>query len=299
MTGLQPILIVLAAGAGRRYGGDKQRAGIGPDGQWLIEYAVHDALAAGFARVVVVTREDLRDTLERRLAPALHGRAELVFALQSLDRVPDGCRTPAARTKPLGTGHALWCAGALLDGPFAVINADDFYGAQAFERLAVHLRSGAGAAMVGFRLARTLSAHGGVNRGVCTLDGDGHLAGVVEYADIRIGAGARIDGRDGNGVRRQLDADAFVSLNCWGFQTDLLPVLERGLREFLAGAGADDEYYLPAAIDRYLAGGAHRLAVLESDDDWLGLTYADDNTFVAAKLAALHATGRYAGTISG
>ncbi|MFI4970287.1 MAG: NTP transferase domain-containing protein [Lysobacterales bacterium] len=286
-----PILVVLAAGLGHRFGGDKQVTGFGPGGEWLIEYAIHDAFAAGFARIVIVTRSALRDRLADRLLPLAGRRGEILFIDQAVSRVPAGCVPPVGRHKPLGTGHALWCSRDALDGPFAVINADDCYGAGAFALLAAHFRHGHGPAMIGYRLGRTLSAGGGVNRGLCTLD-RGELAGVVEYTDIRIDASG-LRGLDAQRTRWPLAADAIVSLNCWGLLPDLLPSLEAGLRDFLAGAGADGEYFLPAAIDRYLATSGQRLRVLDSRDDWLGVTYPADVDAVVARLAALHAAGRY------
>ncbi|GAA0713711.1 NTP transferase domain-containing protein [Dokdonella soli] len=292
MNAAGPILVILAAGLGRRFGGDKQLAGLGPGGEWLIEYAIHDALAAGFTRIVLVIRAELRGALAQRLAPHIGSRADIAFVEQTLSCVPAGCRPSAARRKPLGTGHALWCCRDVLDRPFAVINADDYYGAAAFSLLAGHFVRAHGPAMVGYRLGRTLSAHGGVNRGLCALDDRGDLAGIVEYTDIRVDAG-RLGGLDVRNARQPLAAEAIVSLNCWGLLPDLLPTLETGLRDFLAGAGDDDEYFLPAAIDRYLAANGRRLRVLDSRDDWLGVTYPADADAVAARLAALHAVGRY------
>jgi len=135
-----PTLVILAAGLGRRYGDAKQVTGTGPGGEWLLEYAIHDAIAAGFGQIVMVIRESLRETLKQRLAPPLQGRAALQFVTQTVDAVPEGCTAPAGRTRPLGTGHALWCCAPLLRGPFAVINADDYYGREAFRLLAGHLR---------------------------------------------------------------------------------------------------------------------------------------------------------------
>lgn len=287
-----PALVVLAAGLGRRYGDDKQTAGVGPGGEWLLEYALHDALAAGFARVVTVVRRDLRSTLEPRLQALLGHRATLGFAVQSPDAVPAGCRVPDGRRKPLGTGHALWCAADLLDGPFAVINADDYYGSEAFRLLAAHFREHDGPAMVGYRLDATLSPHGGVNRGLCDIDADGCLRDVTEYTDISR-RGEALTGLAPGGRRVAIDPAATVSLNCWGLTPALLPDLEDGLRAFLAEAGDGDEYYLPHAIADHLARRHRRLRVLPSHDRWLGLTWPDDRPHAVAAIAALHASGRY------
>lgn len=287
----EPSLVVLAAGLGRRFGGDKQATGIGPHGEWLIDYAVEDAIAAGFARIVVVTRSGLRDELERRLVARIDGRAAFHCVLQSGDDLPEGCVAPPGRAKPLGTGHALWCARAALDAPFAVVNADDYYGRAAYRLLADHFRTRIGPAMVGFRLAQTLSEHGSVNRGICRMNADGSLHGVVEWTDIRPDEDGRLHGCDEHGTRRPLAADTIVSLNCWGLPPDFVATLERGLRAFLASACSEDEYYLPAAIDRHLATSGVHLAVLESGEAWLGLTHAEDRAAVAAQLAHLRAEG--------
>jgi NDP-sugar pyrophosphorylase family protein len=287
--------VILAAGLGSRYGDAKQVAGVGPDGEWLLEYAIHDALAAGFGDVVMVIRAGLREPLQDRLGPRV-GNARLRFVEQSLDHVPAGCKPPRDRRKPLGTGHALWCCADHLNGPFAVINADDYYGRHAFRLLAKHFRHGSGPAMVGYRLDAALSEHGGVNRGICRLDPDGFLEAVTEYTDIALRDG-RLTGTAPGGEREVLAPDRVVSLNCWGLLPELLPDLEAGLRAFLADAGDSREYYLPEAISRHLATHGHKLAVLPTSDTWLGLTYPDDHAKVVAALAALHANGMYPTTL--
>lgn len=288
----EPALVILAAGLGSRYGDTKQIAGVGPNSEWLLEYAIHDALAAGFTRIVMVIRGELREALHARLAHHLHGCATLHFVEQTFDKIPAGCEVPNDRSKPLGTGHALWCCAPLLHGPFAVINADDYYGRDAFHLLAAHFRTSARPAMVGYRLDATLSSHGGVNRGVCRVDADGQLQDVTEFIDIAAHAGA-LTGTAPDGTRKALAPETVVSLNCWGLQPDLLPDLEQGLREFLPHAGAKDEYFLPHAIAAHLAKHRHSLSVLPSGDAWMGLTYPDDRLRVIDAVAALHAQGAY------
>lgn len=288
-----PTLVVLAAGLGSRYGDAKQIAGVGPHGEWLLEYALHDALAAGFGKIVLVIRPELRAPLQERLGPVLQGRARLEFVVQSSDHVPPGCTPPAARSKPLGTGHALWCCKDQLDGPFAVINADDYYGSHAFLLLAEHFARSAEPAMVGYRLDATLSAHGGVNRGVCDVDARGCLRGVTEITGIVRGADGALQGTAPDGAQRTLTDASTVSLNCWGLHPNLLPDLEAGLVAFLQHADARSEYFLPAAIDQHVASRGLALHVLPTPDHWLGLTYPGDRPHVEAALAALHADGTY------
>ena len=285
-------LVILAAGIGRRYGEDKQIACTGPHGEWLLEYAIHDAMHAGFSRVLMVIRAPLRDMLTQRLSSALRGRAELHLIEQSPDRIPAGCDVARGRDKPLGTGHALWCCKALLHGSFAVINADDYYGREAFALLAKHFREGTGPAMVGYRLDKTLSPHGSVNRGICQVDDAGYLVGVEELTGIRREDGL-VHGASAAGSVTRLAPEAIVSMNCWGLLPDLFPTLETGLVEFLEHAGTDKEYFLPDAIDRHLARSGQRLRVLRGDDEWMGLTHREDLPHVAARLAAMHAAGRY------
>jgi len=287
-----PTLVILAAGLGSRYGEAKQIAGIGPTGEWLLEYAIHDAIAAGFAQIVMVIREPLREALQQRLAPHLQGRAALRFVVQTWDRVPEGCAVPSGRIKPLGTGHALWCCAPLLHGPFAVINADDYYGREAFRLLADHFEESAQPAMVGYRLDATLSSHGGVNRGVCRVDEEGRLQTIQEFTNI--GArGNELAGNTPDGSHTQLASDDVVSLNCWGLLPDLVPGLEHGLRAYLTTAGDTDEYLLPHAIAAHLAARGEMLSVLPTRDNWLGLTYPEDRDPVVAAIAKLHAAAAY------
>lgn len=288
----EPALVILAAGLGSRYGDAKQIAGVGPNGEWLLEYAIHDALTAGFTQIVLVTREELRTSLAQRLEPRMRGRGLLHFVAQSIDKLPAGCRGPSVRSKPLGTGHALWCCASLLHGPFAVINADDYYGRDAFALLARHFREQTTPAMVGYRLGATLSPYGTVNRGVCRLDADGCLAGITEFTQIGVHAGS-LAGTPPDGTLQTLPPDTTVSLNCWGLLPDLLPGLEQGLRAFLAHAGERDEYFLPHAINQHLADKGQRLRVLQGQAEWLGLTYPADLDHAKARLAALHAAGAY------
>ena len=291
-------LVVLAAGMGSRYGGLKQIDPVGPSGETVLDYAVFDALRAGFTRVVFVIRRDFEALFREQIGARYAGRATVDYVFQSLDALPPGFTPPAGREKPWGTGHAVWCARDALDGNFAVINADDFYGADSFAQLARFLDPAAGQpapllndrlahfAMVGFRLANTLSEHGMVSRGVCTVDGSGALQTIVEQTGIaaeEVGAGRKYAG------------ETVVSMNCWGFTPALSAGLDVQFREFLAARGAElkSEFYLPAAVSTMIARKEATVSVLPTESAWFGVTYRDDKPRVEAAIAELVRVGRY------
>jgi NDP-sugar pyrophosphorylase family protein len=283
-------LVVLAAGMGSRYGGLKQVDPMGPAGETVLDYSVHDAVRAGFDRVLFIIRRDFEAEFKASVGARFAGRIRVDYAFQALDALPDGRTVPAGRVKPWGTGHAVWCARAELDGPFAVVNADDFYGAASFRALAEFLRTAPSAAheyaMVGFALANTLSEHGAVSRGVCDVSADGRLRGVEEHTGIlarEVGAGRRYAG------------ETIVSMNCWGFTTAFLPQLDERWRAFLAVHGGSEktEFYLPFAVNELLASGEAAVRVLPTSDAWFGVTYREDKPRVQAAIAALIAEGRY------
>jgi NDP-sugar pyrophosphorylase family protein len=282
-----PTLLVLAAGLGSRYGGLKQIDPVGPAGETVLDYAVFDAARAGFGRVLFVIRRELEAEFRSAVAAKYAGRIAVDFVFQSLDRLPEGFTVPAGREKPWGTGHAVWCAASALSGPFAVINADDFYGASAFARLAAFLgqASGPSYAMVGFRLANTLSENGTVSRGVCAEQG-GRLDAITEVKAIArsdVGPGGRFSGNE------------IVSMNFWGFTPAIFDGLDEGLRAFLTQAIDDPkaEFYLPAAVSALIAKGSAAVHLLPSEDSWFGITYKEDRPQVAAAVAALVARGVY------
>ena len=288
-------LVVLAAGMGSRYGGLKQVDPMGPAGETVLDYSVYDAVRAGFDRVLFIIRRDFEAEFRASVGARFAGRVQVDYVFQSLDALPAGHALPAGRVKPWGTGHAVWCAREAISGPFAVVNADDFYGAGSFARLAKFLRAAEAAkaatpefAMVGFRLANTLSEHGAVSRGVCAVGADGVLAGIEEHTGIlatEVGAGADC----------KYKPDTIVSMNCWGFTADFLPRLDARWREFLVSNGASEkaEFYLPFAVNDLLRAGAARVHVLPTDDQWFGVTYREDKPRVQAAIAALVASGAY------
>ncbi len=268
-----PSLLILAAGLGSRYGGLKQLDPVGPGGETILDYAIFDAVRAGFGRVVFVIRRDFEAAFRAQVGSRYEGRIEVAYAHQALDDLPPGFRPPAGREKPWGTGHAVWCARALLADSFAVINADDFYGGDSFAQLARFLArpqppGPAQFAMVGFRLGQTLSEHGTVARGVAAVGG-GRLQALVERTGI---AAADV------GPGRPYSGAEIVSMNCWGFTPALFASLDRQLREFLAAnAGeARAEFYLPAAVAGMIAAGEAVVEVLPTAAAWFGITYRED-----------------------
>jgi NDP-sugar pyrophosphorylase family protein len=284
---MAPTLLVLAAGLGARYGGLKQMDPVGPSGETMLDYGVYDAIRAGFGRVVFIIREEFEGAFREAVMPRYAGRigADLVF--QSALDLPAGCGAPAAREKPWGTGHAVWCARHAVAGPFAVINADDFYGAASYARLAAFLASARDSrfALGGFRLANTLSESGTVSRGVCAEKG-GRLESIVEETAIGrgdVGPGRRFSGRE------------LVSMNLWAFTPSVFGGLEAGLRAFLARGGADprSEFYLPVAVSDLVAAGAATVEVLPCEDTWFGITYREDRAGVVASIGARVRAGEY------
>ena len=282
-------LVVLAAGMGSRYGGLKQMDPVGPSGETVLDYAVFDALRAGFTRVVFVIRRDFEVLFREKIGARYAGRAVVDYVFQAIDALPAGQVPPTGREKPWGTGHAVWCAREAIDGNFAVINADDFYGADSFAQLGRFLRvesSRAEFAMVGFRLANTLSEHGAVSRGVTAVDETGALRSVDEHHGITaadVGAGRKYSGGE------------FVSMNCWGFTPALFPALDAQFREFLSARGQEPkaEFYLPAAVSVMIARGEAGARVLPTDSSWFGITYREDKPRVETAIAALVQAGRY------
>jgi dTDP-glucose pyrophosphorylase len=287
-----PALVILAAGVGSRYGGPKQIEPLGPAGARLLDYSIYDARRAGFATVVVVTRPELATAFDR---------IDATVAIQRLDDVPAGLTLPAARTKPWGTGHAVLAAATAVRGPFAVVNADDFYGRDAFVRAAQFLDAGHGGeaaasfAMVAYPLRDTLSASGGVNRAVCRADGDGWLETVEEVVDIRRLADGTYEGTDAQGRPVPLSGDALVSMNLWVFTPAVFTVLRRGFADFLrqAGGGGPGEFLISHAIRDAVRRGEARVRLLDTRARWLGVTYPDDRPRVAAALRQLVAAGEY------
>lgn len=287
-------LVVLAAGMGSRFGGVKQAQPVGPHGELIIEYSAFDALRAGFGRLVLVIRKDIERDFRDAIGRRLEQRMAVRYVHQELDALPPGFKAPAGRSKPWGTAHATLVAQSEVRGPFAVINADDFYGASAYRTLAAHFAASRDYALVGFPLSQTLSEHGSVSRGLCATDAAGQLTGITELAKIeKAPGGARYT--DEAGRVNMLTGDEIVSMNCWGFTPALFPQLEEKFREFLGKHGADSkaEMYLPSTLSELHAHGQARIALHRSEDAWFGLTYKEDLPAARAAINALIAAGKY------
>jgi dTDP-glucose pyrophosphorylase len=291
-------LVVLAAGVSSRYGGLKQIDRVGPGGATLLDYAIYDARRAGFERAILVVREGTQVEMREAVGDRIARRVRLDYAVQA-SALPPGFVAAPGRTKPWGTGHAALAAAKHLDGPFAVINADDFYGAPSYQILADYLRRPSPApvaehAIVGFPLAATLSPDGPVSRGICTVDPDGFLTAIREVLKVEgDGDDARL--LDDTGTWRRLPGETPVSLNFWGFTPDVLEALAEGFDHFLAhnAASPTAEYYLLSPIQALIDEGKARVRVLGGGGPWAGLTYPGDRPRLVELVATLTARGAY------
>ena len=291
----KPTLLVLAAGMGSRYGGLKQIDPVGPNGETIIDYSVYDALRAGFGKLVFVIRSDIEAQFKEIIGARFEKRIPVEYVFQELDKLPPGFALPPGRTKPWGTTHAILMAADVIREPFAAINADDFYGRNAYQVLARHLTSGTkDYAMVGFILRNTLSDHGSVARGVSRVDANNYLTHIVELTKIeRDGAGAKDTGPDGKITR--LIGDEAVSMNFWGFTPALFPQLKVAFKKFLKTAGGEQksECYIPATVGELVTSGQAKCKVLRSPDSWFGVTYREDRPTVVESIRQLIAHGDY------
>jgi dTDP-glucose pyrophosphorylase len=294
VASVKPDLVVLAAGMGSRFGGLKQVQPVGPHRELIIEYSAFDALRAGFGRLVLVIRKDMEADFRATIGRRLESRMDVSYVFQEMDALPAGYKVPAGRTKPWGTGHAVLAAKAAVRAPFAVINADDFYGASGYAALAAHFVAGQGYAMVGYPLKQTLSAFGTVSRGLCATDAQGRLRSITEIARISL-----VDREpvytDAGGKLQPLTGGEVASMNFWGFTPAVFPQLERLFAAFLAKSANDpkSEFYLPTAISTLNERKETEVALLKSSDAWFGLTYREDLTAAKDAIRALIAAKRY------
>jgi hypothetical protein len=295
---MKPTLYVLAAGMGSRYGGLKQLDPLGPSGQTIMDYSIYDAIQAGFGKVVFVIRKDFEADFREKILSKYEGHIPTAVVFQSLDKLPEGYTCPADRTKPWGTNHAVMMAADVIKEPFAVINADDFYGRDAFEVIArelsrPHDRKG-DYCMVGFRVGNTMTENGSVARGVCE-NKDGLLTSVVERTAISYDKDGKIVFTDENGEVQTLQPNTPVSMNLWGFTPDYFEYSEREFRKFLDKDinTPKAEFFIPLAIDALIKSGEATVKVLDTDSKWFGVTYAADRPAVVAKFAQLQEEGVY------
>lgn len=303
---MKTTLVIMAAGIGSRYGGGiKQLAAVGPRGQIIMDYSIHDALEAGFNKIVFIIRKDIQEAFREAIGERMEEvcrklGVEVDYAFQELTDLPEGVRLPEGRTKPWGTGQAVLACRELLHEPFAVINADDYYGKQAFVQIHDFLEQSSlehplDFCMAGFILKNTLSENGAVTRGICRVNDQGYLTGVDETGGlVKDGVGAAVEEQ---GRRRPVDPDSHVSMNMWGLTPEFLPRLEQGFREFfqhLEGQDLKGEYLLPKFIDQLLQAGEVRVKVLETGDRWFGVTYQEDKAAVVEAFQNLIREGVYA-----
>ncbi len=297
---MKPTLLILAAGMGSRYGGLKQLDAMGPSGEVVLDYSVFDAIRAGFGKVVFVIRRDFEELFRTQIGSKFEGRIAVDYAFQDLNDLPAGFAVPEGRTKPWGTAHALLAAANVVNEPFLMINADDFYGQDAYKKIAADLvqpRPIDGKShwsMVGFYLKNTLSEHGSVSRGVCKRDANGMLATVTEMTKIfKHGSGA--ENREVEGAYVPLTGDEVVSMNFFGFTPDIFPQLRQAFAEFLAKRGNElkSECYVPAEVDALINVGKAEVRVLETTGKWFGVTYPEDKAEVVASIRALIDAGEY------
>jgi len=306
---MNTTLVIMAAGIGSRFGGGvKQLEAVGPSGEIIMDYSIYDALEAGFNKVVFIIRKDLEKDFKEIIGNRIEKICDVEYAYQEIDHLPEGFSRPEGRTKPWGTGQAVLSCKGIINEPFAVINADDYYGKEAFVKVHDYLVkiSESNSAiteycMAGFILRNTLSENGGVTRGVCRIDKDFYLTKVVEthnivkiHGEVGFPDGAAVLGDDGK--MTVLDADFYVSMNMWGLTPGFMDILETGFVEFLSSLEPGDlksEYLLPTIIDGLIKNGTTKVKLLETNDTWLGLTYKEDKQVVLEAIRKLVDKGVY------
>ncbi|MCE5230871.1 nucleotidyltransferase [bacterium] len=296
---MKPTLLVMAAGIGSRYGGLKQMDTFGPSGEYLIEYAIYDAIQAGFGKVVFIIRHWFEQDFKDLITSRFQHKIDVDFAFQEMEIVPEGVVIHEGRQKPWGTGHAIWIARNVVDGPFAVINADDFYGRKSYQIIGDFLRNcdgnGTGKnASLGFVLRNTLTPHGSCARGICDVTPEGFMKGVVEHTKVEMRGRGAVS-IDETGKQTELTGDEVTSMNIWGFEPSLFKHLEVYFREFMATMTnpLKQEFYVTTEVDRILHEGLGTVKVLPTPETWFGVTYAADKPVVTQKLKELVEAGVY------
>ena len=300
---MKPTLLVLAAGMGSRYGGLKQADQVGPNGETIIDYSIYDAIRAGFGKVVLVVRQNILDEMKGLFDPKWGDKINLEYAIQEVNVPIEGISNLPERTKPWGTGHAVMVAKHLIDEPFAVINADDFYGADAFKTMSEFLQDAVSDnenAMVGYILKNTLSDHGYVSRGICETDVNNYLITVTERTNIeRINGEVAFTEKDGS--QHSLDENSYVSMNFWGFHQQIFEEIHQQFVDFVKEnrGNSKAEFYIPTVVNQLIKTGKIRLSVLPNKEKWYGVTYREDRAMVEKAFGVLVEEGRYPGRLWG
>lgn len=297
-------LVVMAAGIGSRFGGGiKQLEPMGPNGEIIMDYSIHDAKEAGFNKVVFIIRKDLEKDFKEVIGNRIEKVIDVEYAFQEMDALPEGFSVPEGRKKPWGTGQAILACKGIVKEPFVVINADDYYGKIGFQKIYQYLTEAKSKeengiydmCMAGFVLGNTLSENGTVTRGICQAGEDGCLATVVETGGLMLNEQGKVVHED-NGSDMEITVDSLVSMNMWGFTPDFIDELEKGFTEFLKSVPEGDvkkEYLLPAVVDQLIQAGEAKVKILPTEDKWFGVTYKEDKEAVVAAFQDLIAKGVY------
>jgi hypothetical protein len=294
---MKPTLLVLAAGMGSRYGGNKQLDTVGPSGETIIDYSIYDAIRAGFGKIVFVIRRDIEDQVKERFVARLKDRIEVDYVFQEITNLPEGVKVSPDRQKPWGTSHAILVTQKAINEPFGVINADDYYGVESFRILHDFLvkdKSPDNYCIVGYKMKNTLSDHGHVNRGVCGVGADGLLKNIVETKQIeKTNSGAQAPRPDG--VMEKFNGDEVVSMNLWGFKPSCYNFLGMEFRNFINQYGMDlkSELDIPTSIDKFVKTGEVTIQILMSNERWFGVTYREDKPFVVESINSMISKGIY------
>lgn len=294
---MKPTLLILAAGMGSRYGGLKQIEPVGPNGETILEYSIYDAIRAGFGKVVFVIRKSFADDFKARFESKLAGKIEIEYVFQEIDKLPEGFSLPEGREKPWGTGHAVLMAKDVIHEPFAAINADDFYGAEAYKTMSDFLLQNndhSKYSMVGYQLEKTLSEFGSVSRGICLTNKDNLLTKITETHKIRRDK-VEILCENEKAETISLTGNEVVSMNFWGFYPSIFENIENQFIDFLSAniKTPKSEFYIPSVVFEMIKTGKAEVEVLKADSPWFGVTYQDDKPFVIEQINKLTNIGLY------
>jgi hypothetical protein len=294
---MQPTLLILAAGMASRYGSLKQIQQFGPSGETIVDYSIYDAIRAGFGKIVFIIRKEFEKEFKEIFEPKLKGRVATDYVFQEMDAYLDGYPMPAERSKPWGTAHAVLCAKKAINEPFAVINADDFYGRDSFEKAAAFLKDSCKPnvwAVVGYQLNKTISEHGSVSRGVCAADSNSNLSAINERTKV-YKDGDQIVYEDADGSKHPMAPETPVSMNFWGFHQSVFELSEKLFKDFLQKSGDQpkSEFFIPIVVDHFIKNNLGVVNVIPTAAQWFGVTYKEDAPGVQESLNALVKSGEY------